>query len=89
MSIIKNFFYSLLDFVLSLFPDLKPFDVLTVPELVRDIVTSVSFFLPLDTIFAIFTLSIGVTLLRFSISTFRLFKEFTGSLISDIFTLFK
>ena len=72
-------------FFLDLIPGIKPFDVLTVPELMQDIVTSVKFFLPMDDIFNIFVLSTVITLLRISLSILRLFKEFVGTIIEKIF----
>lgn len=72
-------------FFLDLIPGIKPFDVLTVPELFSDIVNSAKFFLPMDDIFNIFVLSTVITLLRISLSILRLFKEFVGTIIEKIF----
>lgn len=72
-------------FFLDLIPGIKPFDVLTVPELFNDIVNSVKFFLPMDDIFQIFVLSTVITMLRISLSILRLFKEFVGTIIEKIF----
>ena len=82
---IKDALIGIGGFFLDLIPDIKPFDVLTVPELMQDIVNSVKFFLPMDDIFNIFVLSTVITLLRISLSILRLFKEFVGTIIEKIF----
>lgn len=82
---IKDVLIGIGGFFLDLIPGIKPFDVLTVPELMNDIVNSVKFFLPMDDIFNIFVLSTVITLLRISLSILRLFKEFVGTIIEKLF----
>ena len=72
---IANIFVDALRSLLNLFPDVE-FTVFTVPEFIKDIITTAWFFLPMDTITSIFIISFVITVIRVILSIIFRVKSF-------------